>query len=420
MREQTVSTVGIEAIGAYCGVASITVRDVFQGRGLNETRYDNLMMRQRSVQMPWEDPVTNAVNAARPVLDRLSPAERDSIGLLITSTESGLDYSKSIASYVHKHLGLSPHCRTLEVKQACYGATGALQLATGYLASGQDPGTKALIIATDVNPMDERAKYAEPTTGHGAVAVLVGEQPDILAMDCGAYGVYAFEVLDTARPTPNFDLYNADLSLLSYLECLDEAFKAYTRRVGPEVSFVDSFDYLAMHTPFAGMVRGAHRKMMRQFTKYSPKEIGADFERRVAPSLVYMQDMGNLCSGSLYLALAGLAAAAGQAGVERARVGLFSYGSGCCSEFYSGVLGPVAHARSTEMDIPGALKRRRLLSFAEYEHLVPINRDTLVPRRKQRVDFSEWDQTIAFAETSRPPLLVLEGVEDYHRAYEWR
>ncbi|MEU2995009.1 hydroxymethylglutaryl-CoA synthase family protein [Streptomyces sp. NPDC001758] len=419
MRAQTDSSVGIEAIGAHCGVASITVREMFQGRGLDETRYDNLMMRQRSVQMPWEDPVTNAVNAARPVLDRLSPAERDSIRLLITSTESGLDYSKSIASYVHKHLGLSRHCRTLEVKQACYGATGALQLATGYLASGQDPGTRALIIATDVNPMDERAKYAEPTTGHGAVAVLVGEQPDVLAMDRGAYGAYAFEVLDTARPTPDFDLYNADLSLLSYLECLDEAFKAYARRVGPDVSFVDSFDYLAMHTPFAGMVRGAHRKMMRQFTKYSPKEIGVDFERRVAPSLVYVQDMGNLCSGSLYLALAGLAAA-GQAGTEGTRVGLFSYGSGCCSEFYSGVLGPRAHERITEMDFPGALERRRQLSFAEYTNLVPISRDSLVPRQKQRVDFSEWDRTIASTGTSQPPLLVLEGVEDYHRAYEWR
>ncbi|MFI1018587.1 hydroxymethylglutaryl-CoA synthase family protein [Streptomyces sp. NPDC020965] len=417
MSEQTV---GIEAIGAYCGVASITVRELFQGRGLDETRRGNLMMRQRSVQMPWEDPVTNAVNAARPVLDRLSPAERDSIGLLITATESGLDYSKSIASYVHKYLGLSRHCRTLEVKQACYGATGALQLATGYLAAGQDPGAKALIIATDVNPMDEHAKYAEPTTGHGAVAVLVGEQPDILVMDRGAYGAYAFEVMDTARPTPDFDLYNADLSLLSYLECLDEAFDAYARRVGPGVSFVDSFDYLAMHTPFAGLVRGAHRKMMRQFTKYSPEEIGADFERRVAGSLVYMQDTGNLCSGSLYLALAGLAAAADPGDTERTRVGLFSYGSGCCSEFYSGVLGPRAHARITEMDISGALERRRQLPFAEYADLVPISRDSLVPRRKHHVDFSAWERTIASTSSSRPPLLVLERVEEYHRAYAWR
>jgi 3-hydroxy-3-methylglutaryl CoA synthase len=40
----------------------------------------------------------------------------------------------------------------------------------------------------------------------------------------------------------------------------------YAKKV-PQADFLDSFDYLAFHTPFAGMVKGAHRTMMRKFKK---------------------------------------------------------------------------------------------------------------------------------------------------------
>src|SRR6266545_6182686 len=154
--------VGIEALNAYCGLAYIPVQALFAGRGLNQERMANLMMQQRSLGLPFEDPITNAVNAAKPIVDALDPADRASIETLVTSTESGLDLSKSVASYVHEYLGLSRNCRVLEVKQACYAATGAVQLALGYLASGAAPGARALVIATDVALVDQRAGYAEP------------------------------------------------------------------------------------------------------------------------------------------------------------------------------------------------------------------------------------------------------------------
>src|SRR5579872_3718286 len=121
--------IGIEALNAYCGLAYIPVRSIFENRGLDVSRLGNLMMEKRSIAFPFEDPVTNAVNAAKPIVDSLDPIEKDRIEILITSSESGIDYSKSITSYVHEHLGLSRNCRLIEVKQACYAATAAFQMA---------------------------------------------------------------------------------------------------------------------------------------------------------------------------------------------------------------------------------------------------------------------------------------------------
>ncbi|RKT17079.1 hydroxymethylglutaryl-CoA synthase [Streptomyces sp. 1114.5] len=404
--------VGIEALNVYTGIAQIPVATLFEGRGLDIERLDNLAMHNRSIGLPFEDPVTNAVNAAKPIIDALDPADRDAIEVLITSTESGLDLSKSVASYVHEYLGLSRNCRLLEVKQACYAATGAVQLAAGYLASAASPGAKALIIATDVALVDERAGYAEPATGHGAAAVLLGDRPTVLELDLGAFGLYSYETLDSARPTPEFDIADVDRSLFAYLDCLSGSFADYRSRV-EGADFRSTFDQLAMHTPFSGLVRAGHRKLMRE-SGASAAEADADFGRRVRPSLTYPALVGNLCSGSVYLALASLLSTAPLTG--SARVGLYSYGSGCSAEFFSGVVGDGSAAAVRAMDIGGALARRRELDFDEYARLLPENLRALVPVADREIDLDRWAD---YLPTDRP-LLVHTRTKDYHRGYAWQ
>jgi polyketide biosynthesis 3-hydroxy-3-methylglutaryl-CoA synthase-like enzyme PksG len=392
-------THGIDDIGVWAGRARIDVADLFAGRGLDPARIGNLEMRSRSVGLPWEDPVTNAVNAARPVLERLDPADRDRIELLVTSTESGVDYSKSVASYVHRHLGLSSECRVLEAKQACYAATGVLQLAAGYLASGASPGALALVVATDVAVVDARAAYAEPATGHGAVALLLTDDPRLFALDPGAFGLCANEMIDSARPRPDYDIADVDQSLFAYLDGFKAALGAYLRRV-PDADPASTFDYFAMHTPFAGIVRAAHRSLARP----DGVDAAADYDRRVAPGLVYPSQTGNLCSGSVYLALASLA---DHAEPGPARVGMYSYGSGSCAEFFSGVLRPRA-----DTGVQRHLDARRRVDFAEYERLLARTLDTLVPHENRDVDLTGY-------ESGEGPELLFTGVKSHHRQYEW-
>jgi polyketide biosynthesis 3-hydroxy-3-methylglutaryl-CoA synthase-like enzyme PksG len=403
--------VGIEALDVYCGLARVAVPDLFAGRGLDPARLGNLMMHERSVALPCEDPVTNAVNAARPLVDRLDPLSRNRIELLVTSTESGLDYSKSVASYVHELLGLNRNCRVVEMKQACYAATAAVQLAAGYLASGVSPGAKALVIATDVTLVDEHAGYAEPATGTGAAALLIGDRPRVLTLDQGAFGCYSYETLDSARPGPTFDVADADRSLYAYLDCLANSFRDYTTRVDG-ADFATTFDFLAMHTPFAGMVRAAHRSMMRG----RGAAVEDDFQRRVAPSLRYPGIVGNLCSGSVYLALASLLDS-GAVGAG-ARVGLYSYGSGCAAEFFSGVVDAGSVRAVGESGIGAQLEARHRLTFDEYARLVGENRNCLVPQRDTQVDVDRY-APLAARFGARREVLVHTGTKDYHRGYEW-
>ncbi|MGC4806659.1 hydroxymethylglutaryl-CoA synthase family protein [Micromonospora sp. DT233] len=415
---QVPEQIGVEALNVYCGVARIPVPVLFEGRGLDPARLDNLMMSQRSIGLPCEDPVTNAVNAARPIVEALTAEERASIELLVTSTESGVDLSKSVASYVHEHLGLGPRCRVLEVKQACYGATGVLQLAAGYLAGAVSPGARALVVATDVALVDARTEYAEPATGHGAAAVLLGDRPRVLTLDLGAFGLHSYETMDSARPTPQFDIADTDRSLFAYLDCFSRSFADYAERVA-DVDFVTTFDQLALHTPFAGLVRAAHRKMLREHAgrALDAEAVEADFQRRVAPSLTYPRLVGNLCSGSVYLALASLVEHADL--TEPARVGLYSYGSGCASEFFSGTVDAGSRAALAPLGIGARLAARGELTFEEYAQLLKENLRVLVPEAHREIDVARYDEYLDRV-PDRPPMLVLTGIENFHRRYTWR
>ncbi|MET9197642.1 hydroxymethylglutaryl-CoA synthase [Streptomyces olivaceus] len=407
--------VGIEAINAYVARACFDVAELFRGRGLDMTRFDNLMMRQKSVNLPCEDAVTNAVNAAKPLLDRLTPAERDAVELLVVGTESGLDLGKPISTYIHHHLGLSSRCRSFEVKHACYGGTAALQTAAGIIGASPVSTAKALVIAADAPSAAARGTYWEPSEGAGAVALLVGRDPRVLELDPGASGLHTFEVMDTLRPRPDLDYVDSDVSLLSYLTCLERSFAAYRERVaGADV--VDSFEHLVLHTPFAGMVKGAHRKLLRTHKGLGPRETADDFARRIAPTLHYGSRVGNLFSASLYLALCSLLDRGGPE--TPCRIGLFSYGSGCGSEFFSGVLGEEAVATVGLMRIGAALDARRELTLEEYDTLTELGGDRAFGVRDLDVDTKPYAELYG-ALADGAELLVLRRIENFHRLYSW-
>jgi polyketide biosynthesis 3-hydroxy-3-methylglutaryl-CoA synthase-like enzyme PksG len=369
--------VGIEAINAFGGTAYVDVNKLAGHRNLDMTRFTNLLMKEKTVALPYEDPVTFGVNAARPIVEALSPEERDRIEMVISCTESSFDFGKSMSTYFHKLLGLNRNCRLFELKNACYSGVAGLQMAINFVLSQTSPGAKALVIATDVarfmveggggGKLTEDWSFAEPSSGAGAVALLISDTPHVFQADIGAVGYYGYEVMDTCRPMPDGDAGDADLSLLSYLDCFDGAFREYGKRVDG-AHFVDTFAYLAMHTPFGGMIKGAHRDMMRKVVKAKPAETEADFQRRLVPGLTFCQRVGNIMGATTMLSLLST--------IEHGdfetpqRVGVFSYGSGCCSEFFSGVVTKDGQERVRAMRVRNQLDKRCELTMDEYDALL--------------------------------------------------
>src|SRR5262249_41007536 len=141
-------------------------------------------------------------------------------------------------------------------------------------------------------------------------------------------------------------------SISCYLEALAGAYRGWREQalarelIRPGELPSEQLARVVYHVPFCKMAKKAHAHIRRcdleDFRKVQWSEAieageapntQASFERQVAPTLGLCAQVGNAYTASLYLGLAGLlqrdaAALAGE------RVGLFSYGSGCCSEFF--------------------------------------------------------------------------------------
>jgi polyketide biosynthesis 3-hydroxy-3-methylglutaryl-CoA synthase-like enzyme PksG len=400
--------VGIEALNVCAGSACVDVRALAEHRALDTSRFQNLLMKTRTVPLPHEDPVTFAVNAAKPLVAALTSPERERIELLITCTESGIDFGKSLSTYVHHYLELHRNCRLLEIKQACYSGTAGLQMAASVVLSQVSPGSKALVIASDVSRF--AAAEGKDARGDG----IMSDEPRVFQMDVGANGYYGYEVMDTCRPIPDADAGDADLSLLSYLDCCEKTFQEYEQRVA-DVTYAGTFQYLAFHAPFGGMVKGAHRTMMRKRAAASPQEIEADFQRRVAPGLVYCQQVGNIMGATVLLSLASTI----DHGEFRTpkRIGCFSYGSGCCAEFYSGVVGSEGQQLLRGAEIAMGLEQRVALSMQDYERVRKASAALKFGTRNVDVE-NEIVPEAGRRRTARPRL-ALRRIREYHREYEW-
>ncbi|MFC3195089.1 hydroxymethylglutaryl-CoA synthase family protein [Marinicella sediminis] len=414
--------VGIEAINVFGGTVYLDVEKLAKHRGLDMSRISNLLMKEKTVALPFEDPITFGVNAAKPLIDSLSDEEKDRIEMVITCTESSFDFGKSMSTYCHDLLGLNRNCRLFELKNACYSGVAGIQMAVNMVLSQVSPGAKVLVIATDISRfMVEEGgdaltadwSFAEPSNGAGAVAMLISDQPKIAQIDVGANGYYGYEVMDTCRPSPDADAGDSDLSLLSYLDCCENAFLEYCKRV-EGVKFDETFDYIAYHTPFGGMVKGAHRNMMRKLLKAKPDVIEADFSLRVLPGLDYCQRVGNIMGATAALALTST--------IENGdfehpkRIGVFSYGSGCCSEFFSLVVTKEGQQKLRALNINDKLDARHELSMEEYDGILTGSTALKFGTRNTVLD---EDFIPEARETLGQPTLFLKQIKEFHREYVW-
>jgi polyketide biosynthesis 3-hydroxy-3-methylglutaryl-CoA synthase-like enzyme PksG len=415
------TSVGIEAINVFGGSAYVNVEKLAGHRKLDATRFKNLLMKEKTIALPYEDPITFGLNAARPLIEAMTPDEKDRIEMVISCTESAFDFGKSMSTYFHKLLGLNRNCRLFELKNACYSGVAGFQMAVNFVLSQASPGAKVLVIATDTSrfmtveggeALTHDWSFLEPSGGAGAVALIVSEQPYIFQVDVGANGYYGYEVMDTCRPVPDGDAGDADLSLLSYLDCCEKSFLEYKKRVDG-VDFAKTFSYLAMHTPFGGMVRGAHRDMMRKMVKANPREIEEDFERRVMPGMIFCQRVGNIMGATTMLSLVSTVEHGDFR--EPHRIGCFSYGSGCCSEFFSGVVTKDGQDRVRALRIKEQLDRRYELSMPEYDSLLVTNNAVKFGTRNVvlETDFIPQARSAQGKET-----LFLTEIREFQRHYD--
>ncbi|HKO55118.1 MAG TPA: hydroxymethylglutaryl-CoA synthase, partial [Thermoanaerobaculia bacterium] len=160
-------------------------------------------------------------------------------------------------------------------------------------------------------------------------------------------------------------------------------------------------------------VKGAHRDMMRKTARANPKEIEADFERRVMPGINYCQRVGNIMGATTMLSL--LSTIEHGSFDAPQRVGCFSYGSGCCSEFFSGVVTKDAQERVRALGIRKQLDRRYELPMDEYDRLLVGSSAVKFGTRNVVLDTDFLPQARS---AQGNETLFLTAIKDFERRYD--
>jgi hydroxymethylglutaryl-CoA synthase len=348
--------VGIDTLSFYTSHYALDLARLAEVRGVDpEKFFVGLGQRTMAVPSPDQDIVTMAANAA---LGALRNVDVSSIEIVLFATESGIDQSKAAGIYVHHLLGLPERCRVIELKQACYSATVALQLALPFIR--QYPTKKVLLIASDI------ARYGLKTSGEssqgcGAIAMVLSADPRIIAFD-PEYGVVTENVMDFWRPNYSDAAFvEGKYSSKLYLNMLEKSWQQYYEL--SKRGFNDHAHY-CYHIPVPRLVEKAHQHL----AKICGQEKLSDtmIERHIGHSLEYGRNIGNCYTASLYVGLASLLDLS-EEDLSSQRIGFYSYGSGCVAEYFSGVVQPGYRQQLNTMDHQTMLNERTALSYPEYE-----------------------------------------------------
>ena len=428
---------GIDNIGIYIPQLYLDASDFAKARGLDPEKLERgLGIKQMAIVDTNQDPACLAANACLNVMQKtkLSP---DEIGRLYVATESSLDESKAMNSDVIGMLeqvygeGTFGHCGGIECKFACVSGSYALYDNTNWIRAGEAEGKYALVVVSDIAKYDLRSS-GEVTQGAGAVAMLLNDNPRLLAFDPKVTSTSIKNEYDFYRPfgkeTP---IVHGQYSNLLYLIQVKNALIEYKRKIintgliklKEGETILDHVDYLNMHLPYSNMGKKALAYLVRhewrdlprwkkiiekigmnepipkdprgtiesvladaefmakdhQFTKLftSIEEYDELYESKLASSLIASKMIGNLYTASLYLGFRSSLEFEYQKGVNLngKRVGFCSYGSGSSAMIFSGVIQPEYEQIVKEMNLEAEIGPRIKLSLEEYEELHENKRD---------------------------------------------
>lgn len=348
--------IGIDKIGFASGQYVLKMDDLAQARQTDPEKFkQGLMLDGISISPITEDIVTLGTSAADKILDN---DDKEKIDMVILATESSIDQSKAASVYVHHLLGIQPFARSVEMKEACYAATAALDYAKAHVAL--HPESRVLVIASDI------AKYGigsagEPTQGSGSVALLIKTNPRIAIINDDNVA-QTRDIMDFWRPNYSTTPFvNGVYSTKQYLDSLITTWKHYQDKHQSQIS---DFAAFCFHIPFPKLAKKGLDKLMDK-TLSSTQKLA--LQKNFEASILYSRNVGNIYTGSLYMSLLSLlensrAIKAGD------KIGMFSYGSGAVSEIFSLKL-LEGFEKMVDSDRIHYLEKRQHISVQEYEEL---------------------------------------------------
>lgn len=348
--------IGIDKIGFATARYVLNMDDLAESHNVDPDKYSKgLLLNNLSITPINDDIVTLGASAAESIL---SEEDKKTIDMIIVATESSVDQSKAASTYIHSLLGIQPFARSIEMKEACYGATAALDYARLHVQ--KHPESKVLVIASDV------ARYGvntpgEPTQGAGSVAMLISKKPRILLLNDNSVA-QTRDIMDFWRPNYSTTPYvNGIYSTKQYLDMLKTTWAEFQKRFNTSLA---DFSAFCFHLPFPKLALKGFNKVM---DKNLPEDFKEKLKENFESTILYSKEVGNIYTGSLYFGLLSLLENSKNL-VAGDKIALFSYGSGAVAEIFSATLvdGFKDMLQTNRLE---TLKNRIRLSVEDYEKL---------------------------------------------------
>ncbi|MDM1522070.1 hydroxymethylglutaryl-CoA synthase [Empedobacter stercoris] len=414
---------GIEAASIYVPHIYLPIKDLAIKRNIDPDKLEiGLGLKKMAVLDAHEDTATIAANTLlKLIIDfNINPNE---IGRIYLGTESALDGAKPTATYavqlvesvLENQFGERPfkHTDVVDMTFACVGGVDALHNSIDYVRV--NPAKKAIVIAADY------AKYGlestgEYTQGAGAVAMLISNQPDLIAFD-NNWGIGMESVFDFFKPhqaTSNRNILNAlettksEIEIFSdepvfdgqysnecYKNRVREAYFNFKDQTNVEGKLYENWRYIAFHLPYAFQGK-------RMFSDVFALENGQDnsndnlkiisksdeykalIKEKVEPTQRASSEIGNMYTASIFTAfLSALQVSTdNNEDLTGKTVGFISYGSGSKSKVFQGKIGEGWKDVMNKVDLFNYLNQREAISFEQYEDLHNKNQKTSINASK--------------------------------------
>ena len=303
----------------------------------------------------------------------------------------------------------------VDTVNACYGGTNALLNAINWVESSAWDGRDAIVVAGDIALY--KKGNARPTGGAGCVAMLIGPRAP-LAFEPGKRGTYMQHAYDFYKPdlTSEYPVVDGHFSVTCYTEAVDACYNAYNTReeslnksattngvhIGSSEATtpLDRFDHVLFHSPTCKLVAKSYARMLfndflkepenlafesvpQELRSLSYRESLTDktvektfmalskkhFQSRVQPGIQVPTMCGNMYCASVYGSLVGLLSNVASDQLKGRRIGIFSYGSGLASSFFSmKVVGDVSEM-AQKLDLHQRLDARRTVAPEVYDEV---------------------------------------------------
>ncbi|WP_413533800.1 hydroxymethylglutaryl-CoA synthase family protein [Empedobacter brevis] len=414
---------GIEAVSIYVPHIYLPIKDLAIQRNIDPDKLEiGLGLKKMAVLDVHEDTATIAANALLKLIRdfKINPNE---IGRIYLGTESALDGAKPTATYavqlVESVLANEfgerafKHTDVVDMTFACIGGVDAMHNSIDYVRV--NPTKKAIVIAADY------AKYGlestgEYTQGAGAVAMLISNQPDLIAFD-NNWGIGMESVFDFFKPhqaTSDSAILNAvgttksEIEIFSdepvfegqysnecYKDRVREAYFNFKEKVGAEGKLYENWRYIAFHLPYAFQGK---RMFSDVFVIENDQDNSNDnlkivaksedykalIKEKVEPTQRASSEIGNMYTASIFTAFLSALQVSADANEELngKTVGFIAYGSGSKSKVFQGQIGEGWKNVMNKIDLFNYLEQREPISFEQYQDLHNKNLKTSINASK--------------------------------------